>query len=155
MAAPTPRLPAAAEGVVKLHESEGFLLLSGHQGELRTVKIGVVGEHFEEAGGAGRKAHAGEADGVGGGAGFPLLLFAIFARLRIGRESVRDVAECARDRLLISVEQFLMLGQGQTIIPANFTTIEDGLSKRGGGVVIEVARGEDAEQPIARAASGG
>lgn len=71
---------------------------------MRTIETGVIGKHLQKAGGAGFKSHAGQPDCIDGSGSLQLLLLPIFARLCLSREAARNAPQCARDRLLISVE---------------------------------------------------
>src|SRR6266478_7339525 len=125
-------LPAAAECLIELNESEEFVGLGLSKIEFGGEVVGFVGENFKVAGHSTFIANVGKACGVFGRGGEKILLFAKFQVFTISDQSVGNVAEGLLDGLLIGEESFLLLGLGKADTGANLSGGEDGLSERAG-----------------------
>ena len=121
-------LPAAAEGLVDLDESEQFVGLGLGKIEFGGEVVGFVGENLEVAGYPAFIANVGKARGIFGGGSEKFLLLPKFEILAIRDESIGNVAEGLLDGLLIAEDSLLLLGLGESDTGANSSGGEDGLS---------------------------
>ena len=121
-------LPAAAEGLVDLDESEEFVGLGLGKIEFGGEVVGFVGENLEVAGYSTFIPNVGKARGIFGGGGEKFLLLPKFEIFAIRDERIGNVAEGLLDGLLIGEDSFLLLGFGKSDTGANSSGGEDGLS---------------------------
>src|SRR5580704_18073284 len=107
-------LPAAAEGLVDLDESEEFVGLGLGKIEFGAEIVGFVGENLEVAGYSAFITNVGKARGIFGGGSEKFLLLPKFEILAIRDESIGNVTEGLLDGLLIAEDSFLLMGFGET-----------------------------------------
>src|SRR5229473_4423268 len=94
-------LPAAAECLIELNESEEFVGLGLSKIEFGGEVVGFVGENFKVAGHSTLIANVGKPRSILGRGGEKFLLFAKFEIFAISDESIGNVAEGLLDGLLI------------------------------------------------------
>jgi len=121
-------LPAAAEGLVDLDESEEFVGLGLSKIEFGGEVVGFVGENLEVAGYSAFIPNVGKARGIFGGGSEKFLLLPKFEVFAIPDESIGYVAEGLLDGLLIAEDSLLLLGFRESDAGANSSGGEDGLS---------------------------
>src|SRR5262245_48711420 len=110
--------PSATQGTIEFDDAQQFVAAGLRQGEFGSKKLLLIIEDLKIAGDASLVTHIGQLGGIAMCLGILLLGVSKFLCALVCNQTVRHLAECALDRLLIAVHRFLETSLSQFQISA-------------------------------------
>src|SRR5215471_13615096 len=123
-------LPAAAEGLVELHQRNQFVALGLCQSQFGGEVISFVGQHLEITAFTGFVANLGKTGRILRGLRQQFLLLPKLPVLAIANQGVGNIAKRTLNRLLVEEHRLIPLCLRQVKIGGESSSLKDGLSER-------------------------